>query len=125
MRRNRFNPLLVLLSCVALGSVQITAHAGIITTTDYLNVLDRQETLQQIDALLMRDDVRQSLEKHGVSADDAMLRVAALTDHELQLLATNLEELPAGAGLLGLVGAVFIVLLILELTGVINIFNRI
>ena len=52
-------------------------------------------------------------------------RIAALTDQELQLLATDLEDMPAGGNLLGAAGVVFIVLLILELVGVIDIFNKI
>jgi hypothetical protein len=125
LRRRMATSLLVLLSCLALGTAQVSAHTGIISTHDYLNALDRQETLQRVDALLARDEVRKELERLGVAPDDALARVEALADQELQMLAAHLEELPAGAGLLGLVGAVFIVLLILELTGVINIFNRI
>ena len=52
-------------------------------------------------------------------------RMAALTDQELQLLATDLENMPAGGSLLGALGVAFIVLLILELVGVIDIFNKI
>jgi hypothetical protein len=126
MLRRRFTTsLLVLFSCLALGMAQVSAHTGIISTHDYLNALDRQDTLQRVDALLARAEVQQELERLGVAPEDAMARVEALADQELQMLAAQLEELPAGAGLLGLVGAVFIVLLILELTGVINIFNRI
>lgn len=125
LHRGFITPLLVLLSCFALGTAQVAAHTGIISTHDYLNALDRQDTLQRVDALLARDEVRQELERLGVAPDDARARVEALADQELQMLAAHLEELPAGAGLLGLVGAVFIVLLILELTGVINIFNRV
>jgi hypothetical protein len=52
-------------------------------------------------------------------------RIAALTDEELALLATELESQPAGGSLLGVAGVVFIVLLILELVGVIDIFKKI
>ena len=52
-------------------------------------------------------------------------RVAALSDQELVTLAQHFDELPAGGSALGVIGVVFIVLLILELVGAINIFNRI
>jgi len=39
-------------------------------------------------------------------------------------LNSQLDSLPAG-GVLALIGAVFVVLLILELTGVINVFSKV
>ena len=69
--------------------------------------------------------MRGRLEQLGVDPLAADARIAALTDQELQLLATDLENLPAGGSALGVVGIVFIVLLILELVGVIDIFNKI
>jgi hypothetical protein len=50
-------------------------------------------------------------------------RVAALTDEELRYLDGRLAELPAGAGVVEVIGIVFVVLLILELVGVIDIFK--
>jgi hypothetical protein len=51
--------------------------------------------------------------------------VASLTDQELADVARNLDTLPAGGdGVVVVLGIVFIVLLILEWTGVIDIFKR-
>jgi len=61
----------------------------------------------------------------GVDPRQAELRVAALSDQELAQLDTRLDSLPAGEGALALVGAVFLVLMILEFTGVIDIFKKI
>jgi hypothetical protein len=101
------------------------ARAGVISTQEYLTTLDRDATLARIDAVLAREEVRARLEQHGVDPIAANERIAALTDEELSLLATELENLPAGGNLLGVAGVVFIVLLILELVGVIDIFNKI
>ncbi len=60
----------------------------------------------------------------GVNPSDAQARVAALTDSELQALDQRIESMPAGGDVLAVIGIVFIVLLILELTGVINIFKK-
>jgi hypothetical protein len=55
-----------------------------------------------------------------------MERVARLTDEELALLAGQFDELPAGGiGIFEVLGITFLVLLVLELTGVINIFQKI
>ena len=47
------------------------------------------------------------------------------TDEELETLASDLSSLPAGGSALGTIGVVFIVLLVLELVGVIDIFKKI
>jgi|SRR5882672_3753874 len=106
-------------------SIQRAALAGVIDTEEYLNALDRQATIEHIDSVLARDEVRAALEQHGVDPAQASERVAALNDHELHALATDLDNLPAGGSILAVAGIVFIVLLILELVGVIDIFKKI
>ena len=61
----------------------------------------------------------------GVSPELAKARVAALTPMEQQLLQQKITDLPAGAGVVEVIGIVFIVLLILELLGVTDIFKKI
>lgn len=124
--RNR-GSLVSLLCAAALvaASIQSAAHSAVIGTEQYLNAIDREAAIARIDAVLARDEVRKSLEHYGVDPAAATARVAALTDQELQTLATDLESLPAGGDLLAVVGIVFLVLLILELVGVIDIFKKI
>ena len=47
-----------------------------------------------------------------------------MTPDELARLSRGLDELPAGAGALEVIGVVFLVLLLLELVGVIDIFKK-
>jgi hypothetical protein len=54
----------------------------------------------------------------------ATQRAAALSESELRLIQNKINSLPAGQGALEVIGIVFLVLLILELVGVTNIFNR-
>ncbi len=123
--RTRRSLAVLLAASVFATSLQQAASAAVISTQQYLTSIDREATLARIDAVLARDDLKQQLEKLGVDPIAANERIAALTDEELQLLATDLENLPAGGSLLGVVGIVFIVLLILELVGVIDIFKKI
>jgi uncharacterized membrane protein (Fun14 family) len=118
---------LVFVLCTALfaASIQSAAYGGVISTEQYLSAIDREATIARIDAVLSRDEVRRQLEHYGVDPAAASARVAALTDQELQTLATDLESLPAGGSALAVVGIVFLVLLILELVGVIDIFKKI
>jgi hypothetical protein len=125
MRHYRHSVVAVLAASLFASSVQSAAYAGVISTQQYLTANDREATRARIDAVLAREEVRSKLEHYGVDAAEADARLAALTDQELEQLATDLENMPAGGSVLGVIGVVFIVLLILELTGVIDIFSKI
>ena len=113
----------IALCAVQLASMQTLARADVIGAEQFMSVTDRRATVDRIDAVLAQSEVTKELERLGVDPDQTSARIAALSDQELQLLAHDLEELPAG-GLLATIGVVFIVLLILELVGVIDIFKK-
>ena len=126
MRTRTRRSLAVLLSAAMVAaSMQSAAYAGMISTEQLIGAIDRQAAIEKIDAVLAREEVRDELERLGVDSVQASERVAALTDQELQILAEDLESLPVGGDALAIVGIVFLVLLILELVGVIDIFNKI
>lgn len=124
MNRKTARLVSVVFCAISLVSVQSVAHAGVISAEQFLDAMDRRATLHRIDAVLARSEVRAALERHGVDPAQTSARVAALSDQELVSLAENLDELPAGGSLLGTVGIVFVVLLILELVGVVDIFKK-
>jgi hypothetical protein len=98
--------------------------AAVISTEQVLTMEDRQARIAGIQASLARADVQNAMIELGVDPAQAQARVHALTDEELLQLEGQIETLPAGGdGVLVLIGAVFLVLLILELTGAINIFH--
>lgn len=101
------------------------AHAGVITTQQALSAEARAATEQQIRTALAREDVRKAMQGYGVAAADVDARIASLSDAELLRLQGEVDRLPAGGDLLAVIGIVFVVLLILELVGVTNIFNRV
>ena len=125
MRNHHHSLVAVLAASLFVSSVQSAAYAGVISTQEYLTAVDREATRARIDAVLAREEVRSKLEQYGVDPAETDARLAALTDPELEQLATDLENMPAGGSVLAVVGVVFIVLLILELTGVIDIFSKI
>ena len=116
-----------IVSVIAFGATGLVApaHASIIGTQAVMMDSERAATVARVHAALDRAGVQAQLEALGVDPADARARVAALSDAELQRLDGRLAELPAGAGLLEVVGIVFVVLLILEIVGVTNIFNRV
>ncbi len=113
-------------TCFLSLGLHTTANAGVIGTDAYLTAQARAGHLADINAALSRADVQAQLVALGVDPAHAVTRAASLSDTELQRVAAEMQTLPAGGdGLLVVVGIVFIVLLILELTGVIDIFKKV
>ena len=110
------------LVCSGFSSV---ASASVISTQQALSADARTTMESDVRSSLARDDVRQAMVRLGADPLQADARVASLSDAELMKLQGQLDRLPAGGDALAVIGVVFIVLLILELTGVTNIFNRV
>lgn len=114
---------LILSILLVFGGLAAPAHAAVIGTGDALGMDAREARIADLQGELAREDVQHAMIALGVDPEQARLRVSSLSDTELDQLAGQLETLPAGGDVLALIGAVFVVLLILELTGVINIFK--
>lgn len=112
--------LLLSLQLVTLGMP--TAQAGMIGTDAYAAAEQRDQRLARVQDFLAEERVVAQFEALGVDPDQAAERVAALTDAELAQLDSQLDELPAGAGVLTILGVMFVVILVLELVGITNIF---
>ena len=112
------------LNLVSLGCIP-TASAEVIGTPTFSQSLTRDAQIQRISGFLAQDSVRSQMIGLGVDPKDAQTRVAALTDSELQMLDQKIDSMPAGGDALVVLGVVFLVLLVLELVGVINIFKKI
>lgn len=100
-------------------------NAAMVGTQSAVSTEQRAEYISDIKGWLGQDGVQQQLVELGVDPANASERVAVMTTEELQTLHQQIEELPAGAGLIEVIGIVFVVLLILELVGVTNVFSRI
>jgi hypothetical protein len=115
------------LGAFLLAGMPAVSYAGMIGTATALaaEAPAREASLARVRAGLARSDVREQLERFGVEPAAAAQRAAALGDTELARLADRLDTLPAGgdAGILEVIGLVFIVLLILDYVGVIHVFN--
>lgn len=108
----------------AFGLITSTAQAATVSTQMQLSAAQGQGLRDQVLQALARDDVQQQLIARGVDPADARQRVAALSDSELADLQQDMDAQPAGGSALAVVGVVAIVLLVLDLAGVLNIFNR-
>jgi Family of unknown function (DUF6627) len=103
------------------------ARAGLVTTEQVVDARAAANERERLTAILLRDDVRQQMEALGVNREEAVARLASLSDQEIQQIAGKLDELPAGqsllAGVLIIAGAVLIGLVILDLLGVTDVFT--
>lgn len=114
---------LISLALINLGT-PVVASAGIIGTQTVIEASQRDADLATIQAGLERAEVRQQFASLGVDASMVEARLATLTDAEVATLADRMEQMPAGGDLLAVIGVVFVILLILELVGVIDIFKK-
>ena len=118
---------IVYVLCLALLNIgsPLVARAELVGTLQAVEAATRAQDLAAVNAALARDEVRAQFAALGVDPAQVDARVGALTDAELRQLSTRMADLPAGADALAVIGVVFLVLLILELVGVIDIFKKI
>ncbi len=107
--------------------IQVPALQAAMLGTDSVLPSKAEATRSQLQELLQREDVEQSLKEHGIDVQEARDRVMALSDHELGQIQGKLDTLPAGEGAVGAIvgGAVFVfvVLLITDILGFTNVFT--
>lgn len=122
-----YRNILVAVLCLSLSGLSLPADAasGFVSTDDYLVLEDRQVIIERVQHSLLQERVSTQLTMLGVDPERAQERVAMLPDSDLIAMDQRLQDMPAGAGVLELVLVVFVVMLILDLTGVTDIFPTI
>jgi len=98
------------------------ANATMVATEAVLHSAQAQQDISRIHDALSREDVRAQLAQQGVDPALVQARVDALSDEEAQQLAQQLDQMPAGSGILELLLFVFILLLITDLLGLTSVF---
>ena len=119
------SPLLIL--ALVLGSVSVSAAplapvGDLISTQEALSSERADADRERIHEILARDDVQAQLVAQGVDLAEVEARVAALSDAEARQMADQLEEMPAGASVVGALFAVFVILLVTDILGLTNVF---
>ncbi len=111
-------------TCMLSASILQPAIAAVISTETAIELEARQTQIDHINDILAQEDLRIMLVRLGVDPEHASARVQALTNEELQALQQSLEDLPAGGGVLEVIGIVAIVIIVLELLDVTNFFSQ-
>ena len=114
----------MLIASTTLMGLPMAAHAGLVSTEEVAAVPAAlaESNRDKVTAFLSRDDVRAELEGQGVSPTAATERVQAMTDAEVAQLASRVDQAPAGAGVIGVIFTVFIVLLVTDIMGLTKVF---
>jgi hypothetical protein len=98
------------------------ANASMIGTEAVIDSAQVRQDRARLHQILNRDDVKAELIARGVDPAQVQARVDSLTDQEVQTLSTQMDQMPAGGDVLGLIVFVFLVLLITDILGFTNIF---
>jgi outer membrane protein OmpA-like peptidoglycan-associated protein len=103
-----------------------SAWAAIISTEATID-LDRAERMRnRLSNYLMREDIKAILESRGIEPAEVQTRMDSLTDTELEQIADQIDQLPAGSGFfeafLIIIFLVFVVLLFTDIAGYTDVF---
>ncbi len=102
-----------------------TVLAAPIGTHAAIELETHQNRVDRVSAMLAREEVREAMIRLGVAPEQAQQRILALSPEELVLVEQHLDSLPAGGStVLVILGVIFLVLMVLELAGVIDVFKR-
>jgi hypothetical protein len=116
---------IISVSIICMGFAQV-APAAMIGTGHLVDNETRAASVSRVEVLLARADVAAQLEAFGVDKDQVVERLNGLSTAELLELEGKIEEQIAGGNdILVIIGIVFLVLLILDLTGVTDVFKSI
>lgn len=111
-----------LVSAFTMISFTQPVRAAMIGTDQVLSAEATRINQDKIAGALSRPDVVAQLESFGVSKADAEARVAALSDDEVAGLANQVDSLPAGGSVLGVIGFVVVLLIVTDLLGLTRVF---
>ena len=101
-------------------TMPLPARASLVTTSEAIAATSSIQ--ERVRDLLARQEVREALAVRGVDPVYIDARIAALTDDEAQLLAKRIEQLPSGGSVIGVLFAVFLILLITDILGLTKVF---
>jgi hypothetical protein len=89
------------------------AHAGMITTSQVAQNMNRTAADANVTKFLDRTDVKDQLVKLGVNPEEATRRIASLSDAEVSQLDQDIQKATIGGDVGGILVLVLVVILII------------
>ncbi|HZW86394.1 MAG TPA: PA2779 family protein [Gallionella sp.] len=109
--------------CMMVMGMPVQNASASIVETDQVNFHEMaMQDRAKINSFLDRQDVIAQMQKEGITSAQAQARISALTDEEAHTISGKLDQLPAGGDVIGVVFAVFIILLITDIFGLTKVF---
>ncbi|OZG73205.1 hypothetical protein BTA51_12035 [Hahella sp. CCB-MM4] len=105
-----------------LGLQSSVSRAAMISTESQLQSEQLQYDREQLLQLTQTDEAKDILLSMGVSPDDVEKRINHMTQEELAQFNQQMNDMPAGAGVVGVILLIFVILIVLDLLGTTNIF---
>jgi hypothetical protein len=112
-------PVIAWVSILLMFFIQIAPlQAAMVGNETLMSEITRADLIDSLD----RAEIKSMLISNGVDPDAAKLRIQQMNDDELASLQQQFQQLPAGAGGLGTIAFIFVVLLITDMIGATDIF---
>ena len=99
------------------------AQAAMIVTPEVIAEQQQQVDRQQLLTMLEDQDVQKKLESMGVDRTQVEKRINSLTPAELAQFNQQLDQAPAGAGVVGIIVLFLVIFIITDMLCATNIFN--
>ncbi|MDR5867033.1 PA2779 family protein [Halomonas koreensis] len=117
----------LLIAALVVGGLPAMAGAqpattDLVSTGEALGAQAGHDDRAKIREILAREDVQRQLLLQGVAPAEVEERVAALSDAEARQMAERLDQLPAGASVVGALFAVFVILLVTDILGLTDVY---
>lgn len=99
------------------------AQAAMIGSPEVIAEQQQQVDRQQLLTMLENEDVQKKLVSMGVKQDQVEQRINSLTPAELAQFNQQLDQAPAGAGVVGIIVLFLVIFIVTDLLCATNIFN--
>jgi hypothetical protein len=124
---NKAYPLWIMAIVCVLGfglqsPAQADSASGMLSTQQLLQEVRLDQQRASVASFLSREVVQSQLQARGVDFQSSLDRVNSLTVEELATLSAQIDELPAGEGILETVLFLLVIFMLLDIAGVTDIF---
>lgn len=120
MKTLRYISLLLTASILSLSLG--TSQAAMVSNQQIIHAAEETDARQSLLQTLKRDEVQQQLLSLGVSPADVESRIQHMSHAEITQLNQQIDQLPAGSGVLGAVVFIFVVFVVTDVIGATDIF---
>lgn len=110
--------LLIAITALFTSLLSTTAIAGTVSSHQVIEQQRFEVSKNKILSMFDSKEVQQKLVALGVNSEDAKKRIENLTPAEVAQLNVEINEAPAGSGIIGTVVTVLVVVAVLDMLGV-------